>query len=184
MVNSTDDALGFVRESGLFGRAVVPTGLYAYHPSGMEVGGTTWYRMLPGFEGTDPISMTTAILQLCDLLDDVELEQPVLVGWGQGALVALAAGMLRPDAVGSVACCDTPIAHVRLLPTAVLDAPARPNLLLAATGVHRRTELEEVERLLSGHKIAATTWCWPGEGTQADLDRALAGRIGRWMDHE
>ena len=184
MVRNTDDAVGFVRDSGLFSRAVVPTALYAYHPSGMEVGGTTWYRMLPGFEGTDPISMTAAILQVCDLLHDVEVERPVLVGWGQGALVALAAGLLRADAVGPVVCCDTPIAHVRLLPMAVLDVPVAPDLLLAATGVHREPELAEVEKLLAGHKIAATTWCWSGEGTQRDLDQALASRIGRWIDHE
>jgi hypothetical protein len=184
MVNSAHDAMDFARDSGLFSRAVVPTGLYAYHPSGMEVGGITWYRMLPGFEGSDPISMTTAILLVCDLLDDVAAEQPVLVGWGQGALVALAAGLLRADAVGSVACCDIPIAHVRLLPRAVLDVPAAPTLLLAATSPHRRPELEEVEKLLSSRKIATTTWSWSGEGTQRDLERALASRIGRWMADE
>jgi hypothetical protein len=67
---------------------------------------------------------------------------------------------------------------------AVPEPPAPPNLLRAARGVPRGTELEEVEKRPSSHKIAATTWCWPTEGTHGDLDQALAGRIGRWMHHE
>jgi hypothetical protein len=45
-------------------------------------------------------------------------------------------------------------------------------------------ELEEVEKVLSRRKIEADTWRGPGEGTQRDLDPALASPIGGWMDHE
>jgi hypothetical protein len=67
-------------------------------------------------------------------------------------------------------------------PGVAVPVPApRLNLPPAATGVPRGTELEEVEKLPSGHKIAATTWCWPTEGTQGDLDQA-PGRSDREVD--
>jgi pimeloyl-ACP methyl ester carboxylesterase len=102
------------------GRVVVPVGNYASYPSGMEIGGTCWYRILPGYAGTDPISLATAVVQLGDLLEDLEPSwgsgPPVLVGWGQGAVVGLGAALLWPERVASVVCVDAAPAHVALLP--------------------------------------------------------------------
>jgi pimeloyl-ACP methyl ester carboxylesterase len=147
----------------------------------MSIGGTCWYRILPGFEGTDPISLTTAVVQVADLLADVALDRPVLLGWGQGAVVALAAALWRPGSVQSLVCVDASRAHVDLLPRAVLDAPSTLPVLLAATDGPRRAELEGLEEFLSGRKVATTTWQWAGEGTPHDLDEALAEQIGKWM---
>ena len=180
-ITSTVPAVEFARESGLFGRVVVPTGEYAFYPSGMSIGGTCWYRVLPGFEGTDPISLTTAVVEVADLIADVALDQPVLVGWGQGAVVALAAALWRPGSVRSVVCVDAPRAHVDLLPRAVLDAPSPPPVLLAATDGPRRAELGGLEEFLTARLVATTTWQWAGEGTPRDLDEALADQIGKWM---
>jgi hypothetical protein len=155
---------------------------------GDVVGGGDRVRALAGPACGRPRRLTTPPRGGALAYLDFDLNSPgpavVALHREQGALVALAAGLLRADAVGSVVCCDTPIAHVRLLPLAVLDVPAAPDLLLAATGVHRESELEEVEKLLASHKITMTTWCWSGEGTQRDLDQAVASRVGRWMDHE
>jgi pimeloyl-ACP methyl ester carboxylesterase len=183
-VNSTAEAVAFATGSGLFSRVAAPTGEYAFYPSGMTVGGTCWYRILPGFEGTDPISLTTAVVEVADLLADLALERPVLVGWGQGAVVALAAGLWQPDAVGSVVCVDARMAHIELLPSAVFDGTHHPPVLLAATEAGRAPELAREAELLAGHNIVSAIWCWPGEGDRADLDQALADRMGRWLDDE
>jgi pimeloyl-ACP methyl ester carboxylesterase len=110
--------VGLVRATGLAGRVVFPFGGYAFYPSGMEVGGVCWYRVLPGYEGTDPISLATAVVQVCDLLDDLDLDRLLLVGFGQGAVVALGAALVRPDRVGSAVAVDPWPGHVALLPPA------------------------------------------------------------------
>jgi pimeloyl-ACP methyl ester carboxylesterase len=183
-INSTKDALAFGRGSGLFSRLAVPTGEYAFYPSGMSIGGTCWYRILPGFEGTDPISLTTAVVEVADLLRDLALDRPVLVGWGQGAVVALAAGVWQTGTVRAIVCVDPSLSHLELLPPAVLGVPAPPPVLLVATGADLAPELERQEKFLASHNIGATSWCWSGEGTEAALDAALADRIGRWIAHE
>jgi pimeloyl-ACP methyl ester carboxylesterase len=186
-IMSASPAAEFARASGLFGRAAVPTGEYAFYPSGMSIGGTCWYRILPGFPGTDPISLTTAVVEVADLVGDLgqsdpPMDRPVLIGWGQGAVVALAVGLWRPDLVGSVVSVDAHVAHLRQLPAAVFTAPQPPPVLLAAHG-GGASELGEQEALLASHKIAVTTWRGPDEGTESDLDQALIDEIGRWMDH-
>jgi pimeloyl-ACP methyl ester carboxylesterase len=187
-IASTAGAIEFAQGSGLFGRAAVPTGEYAFYPSGMSIGGTCWYRMLPGFEGTDPISLTTAVVEVADLLEDLGLDRPVLLGWGQGAVVALATGVWRSDAVGAVVGVDPSLRHLELLPPAVLAAPSPPPILLVASGAAQAPALEQQEKLLASHNIGVTSWCWSGEGTGEEMkeafDRDLADRIGRWMDHE
>jgi pimeloyl-ACP methyl ester carboxylesterase len=181
---ATKDAVAFAQGNDLFGRTVVPTGEYAFYPSGMTVGGTCWYRILPGFDGTDPISLTTAVVEVADLLDDLALDRPVLLGWGQGAVVALGAGLWRAELVRAVVCVDAPSAHIELLPAAVLEPARRVPVLLAAAGPEGSGELARQAGRLAGHQVDTTTWCWQGEGTQHDLDQALADQIGRWMDHE
>jgi pimeloyl-ACP methyl ester carboxylesterase len=186
-IAATAGAIAFAQGSGLFGRAAIPTGEYAFYPSGMSIGGTCWYRMLPGFEGTDPISLTTAVVEVADLLDDLGLDRPVLLGWGQGAVVALAAGVWQSDAVGAVVCVDPSVRHLELLPPAVLAVPSPPPILLVASGTAQAAALEQQEKLLASHSIDVTSWCWSGddtgEGTNEEFDRDLVDRIGRWMDH-
>jgi len=191
-VNSTERVAAFATGCGLFSRVAVPTGEYAFYPSGMSIGGTCWYRILPGFEGTDPISLTTAVVEVADLLADLALERPVLIGWGQGAVVALGVGLWRGDAVGSVVCVDARTAHISLLPPAVLAGAHPPAVLLAASDTSLESELEKQQALLAGHGVASTTWCSPGEATQGvldstldkALDEALVARIGKWLDGE
>jgi pimeloyl-ACP methyl ester carboxylesterase len=183
-ISSTKDALAFGQGSGLFSRLAVPTGEYAFYPSGMSIGGTCWYRILPGFEGTDPISLTTAVVEVADLLGDLALGQPVLIGWGQGAVVALGAGVWQHGAVRAIVCVDPSLSHLELLPPAVLDAPGAPPVLVVASGADRAPDLERQEKFLASRNIGATSWCWEGEGTTEEFDRALADRIGRWIDHE
>lgn len=196
-VNSTERVAEFAKGCGLFSRVAVPTGEYAFYPSGMSIGGTCWYRILPGFEGTDPISLTTAVVEVADLLADLALDQPVLVGWGQGAVVALGVGLWRGDVVGSVVCVDARTAHISLLPPTVLAGAHPPPVLLVATDASLESELEKQQELLAGHVVASTTWCWRDEATQSvpgtasdealnkapdkALDEALAVRIGKWL---
>jgi pimeloyl-ACP methyl ester carboxylesterase len=183
-INSTAHAEKFATGCGRFSRVAVPTGDYAFYPSGMSIGGTCWYRILPGFEGTDPISLTTAVVEVADLLADLGLDRPVLIGWGQGAVVALGAGLWRGDAVGAIVCVDAWTAHIPLLPSSVLATAPAPPVLLAATDASFAPELDRQRDLLAGHEIAGTTWCWSGEPAQDVLDKALADRIGRWLDDD
>jgi hypothetical protein len=183
-INSTKDVLAFAEESGLFSRVAVPTGEYAFYPSGMSIGGTCWYRILPGFEGTDPISLTTAVVEVADLLADLALDAPVLIGWGQGAVVALAAGVWQTGAARSIVCIDPWLSHLELLPPAVLAGPGAPPILLIATDAELAPDLERHVKFLARHNIDASSWYGPRAGTKGDLDRALAERIGEWIDHE
>ncbi len=164
------------------GRVVAPFGDYAYTANGMEVAGICWYRILPGFAGTDPISLAKAVVQLCDLLDDLDLDRPVLIGWGQGGVVALGAGLLRAGAVGSVVCVDVSPAHIELLPAKALASGDRLRLLLAATEVADGPVLEEMDARLGRHGVHAATWQWAAEGDRAEKDKALAERIGSWLE--
>ena len=80
---SIDRPTRMAQSSGAVGRVVAPFGDYAFYPSGMEVGGICWYRAVPGSTAADPISLTKAVVQATDLLDDLGLDRPALIGWGQ-----------------------------------------------------------------------------------------------------
>jgi pimeloyl-ACP methyl ester carboxylesterase len=148
----------------------------------MEVGGICWYRVLPGFAGTDPISLAKAVVQVGDLLDDLGLEEPVLMGWGQGGVVAIGAGLLRAEQVGSVVSVDAPLGHLELLPARALAAAYRPPILLAATDPSGAPLLDHQQRVLSHAGGTPTTWYRPVDGTPEDRDKAVAARIGRWLE--
>jgi pimeloyl-ACP methyl ester carboxylesterase len=181
-MTSIDGPTGVARASAGVGRVLAPYGDYAYYPSGMEVGGICWYRVLPGFAGTDPISLAKAVVQVSDLLDDLQLDRPVLIGWGQGGVVAVGAGLLRVDQVSSVVSVDAPSGHFELLPARARAAEARPPLLLAATEPSGGPVLDQQRRVLSNGGRAPITWCCPVEGTADDRDKALSIRIGQWVE--
>ncbi|HEY7916477.1 MAG TPA: alpha/beta hydrolase [Acidimicrobiales bacterium] len=180
--SSIDGLAEVVRASGAVGRVVAPVGDYAYTASGMEVAGVCWYRILPGFAGTDPISLAKAVVQVCDLLDDLALEQPAIIGCGQGGVVALGAGLLRAGTVGSIACVDAIPEHVGLLPAAALAAATRPRVLLGVTDPGAGPTLDGLEAQLRPHGIDAVGWLWSEEEDGKDRDDALARRIGSWLD--
>jgi pimeloyl-ACP methyl ester carboxylesterase len=179
---SIDGPTGVARASAGVGRVLAPYGDYAYYPSGMEVGGICWYRVLPGFAGTDPISLAKAVVQVGDLLDDLRLDRPVLIGWGQGAVVAVGAGLLRADQVSSVVSVDAPSGHFELLPGRARAAEARPPMLLAASEPSGGPVLDQQRRVLSDWGRAPITWCCPVDGTSDDGDKALSVRIGQWVE--
>jgi pimeloyl-ACP methyl ester carboxylesterase len=181
-MTSIDGPTGVARASAGVGRVLAPYGDYAYYPSGMEVGGICWYRVLPGFAGTDPISLAKAVVQVSDLLDDLQLDRPVLIGWGQGGVVAVGAGLLRADQVSSVVSVDAPSGHFELLPARARAAEARPTMLLAATESSGGPVLDQQRRVLSNGGRAPITWCCPVEGTADDRDKALSIRIGQWVE--
>jgi pimeloyl-ACP methyl ester carboxylesterase len=179
---AADDLTGLVSAEGTVGRVVAPFGDYAYTATGMEVAGLCWYRILPGFAGTDRISLAKAVVQVCDLVDDLDLEQPSLIGWGQGGVVALGAGLLRPAGVESVVCIDVPATHVGLLPETVVAHGARPRVLSAATDGADAATAEDLRTCLGHRGIDAVTWQWSGEGDHQDRNDALARRIGEWLE--
>ncbi len=180
--SSIDGLAEVVRAGGTVGRVVAPVGDYAYTASGMEVAGVCWYRILPGFAGTDPISLAKAVVQVCDLLDDLALEQPAIVGCGQGGVVALGAGLLRAGTVGSVTCVDAVPEHVGSLPAAALAAATRPRVLLGATDPGAGPTLDRLVAQLRGHGIDAVDWLWSEEEEGKDRDEAVARRLGSWLD--
>jgi len=179
---SIDRPTRLAESSGAVGRVVAPFGDYAFYPSGMEVGGICWYRTVPGSTSADPISLTKAVVQATDLLDDLGLDRPALIGWGQGGVVALGAGLLRPGRVGSVIGVDMVPAHLELLPPAALattDAP--PVLLMATDPTGEQTAADQQERL-GRHGIVASVWHGTGDDQTADeRDKAVAERIGQWL---
>jgi pimeloyl-ACP methyl ester carboxylesterase len=173
-----EELVATVRQAGA-GRVVTPVGHYAAYPSGMEIGGTCWYRILPGYAGTDPISLATAVVQLGDLLDDLAAGQPgaaapAVVGWGQGAVVALGAGLLEPGRVVSVACVDAVDAHLGLLPERCFDRPARPPVLLVSAAAGGDGERDRCRATLAERKVSAQTR--PLEGPSG-----LAGVLSGWF---
>ena len=167
-----DPSVAALRRAGT-GRVVVPYGGYAYYPSGMEIGGVCWYRVLPGFEGTDPISLTTAVVQVGDVLDDLDLDRALLAGFGQGAVVAVGTGLLRPDRVGWVVAVDPWPGHLPLLPPACRasggtgaggeGAGAGPHVLLAGSSPGAAATVEACAEALGERGTAAATWCSPNE---------------------
>ncbi|HEX3566346.1 MAG TPA: alpha/beta hydrolase [Acidimicrobiales bacterium] len=181
-MTSIDGPTGVARASAGVGRVLAPYGDYAYYPSGMEVGGICWYRVLPGFAGTDPISLAKAVVQVGDLLEDLQLDRPVLIGWGQGGVVAVGAGLLRADQVSSVVSVDAPPGHFELLPARARAAEGRPLMLLAATEPSGGPVLDQQRRVLSDRGRAPITWCCPVDGTSDDRDKALSVRIGQWIE--
>ena len=178
---SVDRPARMAESTGAVGRVVAPFGDYAFYPSGMEVGGICWYRVVPGSTAADPISLTKAVVQASDLLDDLGLDRPALIGWGQGAVVALGAALLRSHQVGSVVCVDAVAAHLELLPPAALSVGDAPPVLLAATDpAGERTAADQRDRL-GGHGIAASVWHWTGDDGDEERDKAVAERIGQWL---
>jgi pimeloyl-ACP methyl ester carboxylesterase len=173
-----------LRATGVVGRTVAPFGDYAFYPSGMAIGGLCWYRLLPGFAGTDPISLAKALVQVCDLLDALALADPVLAGFGQGAVVALGAGSLRPDRVGSVVAVDPHPAHLGLLPPAVWESRATPPILLAASSPEGGGALEASSAQLAERGRTAASWCWDGAGGAEAADPDLSEAVRCWLAGE
>ncbi|HWD52071.1 MAG TPA: hypothetical protein VG412_06705 [Acidimicrobiales bacterium] len=178
---SIDRPARLAESSGAVGRVVAPFGDYAFYPSGMEVGGICWYRGVPGSTSADPISLTKAVVQATDLLDDLALDRPALIGWGQGAVVALGAGMLRPGRVGTVVCVDAAPAHFELLPPTALAAADAPPVLLAATGPAGEQSVADQQDRLGRHGIVTAGWHWTGDDGDGERDKAVAERIGEWL---
>ena len=147
----------------------------------MEVGGICWYRVLPGFAGTDPISLAKAVVQVCDLLDDLALDRPVLDRLGSGRRGRLAPDSSEPERSARWSCVDAPLGHLELLPGRALAAANRPPILLAATDPSGGPILDQQQRVLSGAGAAPTIWCRV-EGSPDDQDKAVAERIGRWLE--
>ncbi len=176
----TEPSVAALRRAGA-GRVVVPYGGYAFYPSGMEVGGVCWYRVLPGFEGTDPVSLTTAVVQVGDVLDELDLDRTVLVGFGQGAVVAVGAGLLLPHRVAWVVGVDPWPGHLPLLP-ACGHPGAEPQVLLAGSCPGAAGTVAAGAAALAARGTVAATWCRPGEpGEPADRDAsALAGALAHW----
>lgn len=162
------------------GRVVLPFGDYAFYPSGMEVGGACWYRVLPGYEGTDPISLVKAVVQVGDLVDELDVERLVLIGSGQGGVVALGVGLLEAERRPAVVCIDTPPAHVALLPTSLLDA-GRPRVLLLAGSRDAGSGHEALASLLGAHGLEPNIWVHTAVGTPEERDEAMTGQVTRWL---
>jgi pimeloyl-ACP methyl ester carboxylesterase len=192
---SADRMAGLVQASGAAGRVVAPFGDYGFTASGMELAGICWYRTVPGFAAPDPLSLSRAVVQVGDLLDELDLDGPALLGWGQGAVVALGAGLLQPDRVTSVTGIDAPAAHIEALPARLLAAERRPPVLLLRTTADGTTATGRTtvtggttatdgslagESTLADHGITCIGWNWPG-GDDGDRDKAMAERIGRWL---
>ena len=179
---AVDRMVGLVREAGADGRVVAPFGDYAFYPSGMEIGGLCWYRLLPGYAGTDPVSLAKAVVQVCDLLDDLDLERPMVAGFGQGAVVALGAGLARADGVGAVVSVDPWPAHVPLLPGAVWDTAHAPPVLLAGTHPGDAPKLERLQGVLAargrGRRRLVLDGRWWRRGDRAGPGRRRAGMVG------
>ena len=152
------------------------------HPSGMEIGG---HLLVPGAAGirrrTDPISLAKAVVQVGDLLDDLDLDRPVLTGSGQGGVVALGAGLLARRTGTSVVCVDAPAAHADLLPAALLAPDPDARILLLAGGPDAGSGLGRIRDLLDAHGIHADSWCWSGEGSRDEGDRAMADHTVEWL---
>ncbi len=121
------------------GRVVLPFGDYAFYPSGMEVGGLCWYRLLPGYEGTDPISLAKAVVQVGDLLDDLDCRAAcpdrLRPGRGGGPRRRACSSRRRP----AVVCTDTPRGPCGPAAPALLDA-GRPRVLLLRRKPGRRRQ--------------------------------------------
>jgi pimeloyl-ACP methyl ester carboxylesterase len=187
----TEPSVAALRRAGA-GRMVAPYGGYAYYPSGMEVGGVCWYRVLPGFSGTDPISLATAVVQVVDVVEDLDLERSLVVGFGQGAVVAVGAGLLRPDRVGWVVGVDPWPGHLALLPPACAaserpgaggaDAVAGPEVLLAASSPGVADTVAACAAVLADRGADAVTWRPPEEPDDpSERDApALAGALENW----
>ena len=187
----TEPSVAALRRAGA-GRVVVPYGGYAYYPSGMEVGGVCWYRVLPGFSGTDPISLATAVVQVADVLDDLDLDRSLVIGFGQGAVVAVGAGLLRPDRVRWVLGVDPWPGHLALLPPAC-GSSERPGaggeggsgearVLLTGSSPGAADTVEACAAVLEGRGADAATWCPPQEPDDpVERDAtALADALDHW----
>lgn len=125
--------VGRLSRSGGGRPVIAPFGDYAFYPSGMEVGGLSWYRVPTGRDRADPITVCRAILQVCDLIEDLGCSASTVVGERQGAVVAIGAGLLRPDLVAAVAAIDVPADHLAALPPGAWAQTSRPALLLVDT---------------------------------------------------
>jgi pimeloyl-ACP methyl ester carboxylesterase len=168
--------------SGAVGRVVAPFGDYGFTASGMELAGICWYRTVPGFAGGDPLTLAKAVVQVGDLLDDVDLDRPALLGWGEGAVVALGAALLRPDRVASVMGIDAQASHLDALPAGLTGPASPPPVLLMGRAEDHDAGPERAGACLGRRGITASTWDWPGGGSEEDRDKAMAERIGRWLE--
>jgi pimeloyl-ACP methyl ester carboxylesterase len=180
-----DELTAFARRCGLSGDLVVPFGDYATTASGMEIAGPCWYRSLPGDAGTDPLTLTRAVVQLADLLADVGLDRPVLVGWRQGATVAVGAALLAPMSTGGVVAVDIPSAHLSLLPAALTVAIGAPPVFLAGSGSVEGADAVVALDELTSRGVAAEVGHGSdlagSEATDGQNDGAMTDAVGRFV---
>jgi len=182
-----DQMVALARGSGLDGRLVVLFGDYATTASGMEVWGPCWYRSLPGGAGTDPLTLTRAVVQVSDVLADADvgLDRPVLVGWRQGAAVAAGVALHVPDAVGALVALDVPASHLALLPASLSVEDAAPAVLLVDTSSADDADIEVAGRELRRRGVVPEEWrLSDGDGNPAgdrENDDLVAGAVARFI---
>ncbi len=172
-----DRMVAAARGAGVDGPVVVPFGNYATTASGMEVGGPCWYRSLPGDAGTDPLTLTRAVVQLADLLADVGLERPVLFGWRQGAAVALGTALLDPAGAAAVIAVDPPSSHLGLLPAA-LSVRSAPPAALVTTGEEDELDPSAAAGELARRGMPTTTLVSQGEDGVAGVAARFLSETG------
>lgn len=185
---SADQVAGLAEASGSVGRMVVPFGDYGFTASGMELAGICWYRTVPGFVAPDPLTVARAVVQVGDLMDDLALDGPALIGRGQGAVVAIGTGLLQPDRVSAVVAIDVVPGHLPALPARLrLGGRCPPLLLLTTDGssvpggeAGLADAVEADDRTLAAIGTPVTRWQWAG-GDDQDRDKATSEQIGRWL---
>jgi pimeloyl-ACP methyl ester carboxylesterase len=120
----------------------------------------------PGFDGAERIDAVDNPLDLAihylDLLEELMIESPFLVGDGLGGLVAAEMASLVPRDFAKV---------VLIAPVALSETQPPPNLLL-----HPRSDLAEL--LWFDRRVALRSKAAPDGGWQEQLNLAAAAQLG------
>ncbi len=152
-------------------------------PMGTPFGGWAWYDFVQG-AGPEPVSYRTALGDLDRFVKDAHAANPgapiVLLGFSQGALMALSEGMLRPDGVVGVVALSgylpaddslpAPIAQLKGLP--VFQAHAKNDFMLPFDLARKAKE----RLVAAGVDI---TWLEHDGGHSIPL--SVLDRLGPWM---
>ena len=184
-VIDTEAAVAVARAAGITGRVIGPYGDCAFYPSGMDIGGLCWYRVLPDERGADPVTVAKAVVQVADLMADARLERPVLLGWGQGAVVALGTALLPGSPAGAAVCVDPSVADIRCLPPAggTDPGPTPPVLIVARDGSSR----DHIAARVSEEDLPTVTvasWFVPGAGLRGTDGAVLGASVAGWRNQQ
>jgi predicted esterase len=179
--NQTGDAVAELARAVAPGAHIIGLESYKGVYVGREITGFTWYpgpidQPPPVFFGDSLIEIEKFLLDELDRQRSTSPERPFLLGVRQGAVLALAAALVAPDALSGVIAVDGMLPTVPGWSPPLAPLDGLPIVLAGAFAPSKASET-----VLTGAALAEQLSAWGAAVETCAFDENAPGEIERWL---